>query len=65
MGYKIAFIISLLTGVFFLFKGVFSTQKRDKRYKKGVKYKSNTKLIIFVILSLFCFYITYKLSDFL
>jgi uncharacterized membrane protein HdeD (DUF308 family) len=65
MGYKIVFILSLVLGVFLLFKGVLATQKRDKRYKKGVKYNSNIKLLFYVILSLFCFYLTFKLSDFL
>jgi hypothetical protein len=65
MGFKIAAVLFLLLGIFLLFRGVFSTQKRDKRYKKGVKYKSNTKLIIFVISSLFCFYISFKLSELL
>ena len=65
MGYRIAFFLSLVFGVFLLFKGVLATQKRDKRYKKGVKYNSNTKLLFYVILSLFCFYVTFKLSDFL
>ena len=63
MGLKIAALIFLLLGIFLFFKGVFSTQKKDKRYKKGVKHKTNIKFIILMISGIICFYISYKIFD--
>lgn len=61
MGLSIAAFFFLLLGIFLFFKGVFSTQKKDKRYKKGVKHKTNIKFIILMISGIICFYISYKI----
>ena len=63
MGLNIAALIFLLLGFFLFFKGGVSTQKKDKRYKKGVKHKTNIKFIILLISGIICFYISYKIFD--
>jgi uncharacterized membrane protein YidH (DUF202 family) len=42
-------IVLLLIGVILSLKAFSAFQKRDKRYKKGVKIKTNTKAIIYLI----------------
>jgi len=63
MGLNIAALIFLLLGIFLFFKGVFSTQKKNKRYKKGVKHKTNIKFIVLIISGVICLYISYKIFD--
>ena len=63
MGLNIAALIFLLLSIFLFFKGVFSTQKKDKRYKTGVKHKTNIKFIVFMISGIICSYISYKIFD--
>lgn len=43
-------IVLLSIGVILSLMSFSSFQKRDKRYKKGVKMKTNTKAIIYLIL---------------
>lgn len=62
MGFIVATLIFALFGFVFLLKSIFSSQKKDKRFKKGIKFKTNIKFILFIVLTFLSFFIAYKLS---
>ena len=53
-------LILLVVGLFLLFKSFSAFQKRDKRFKKGVRYQGNKKAIVYLVISGVFIYVSIK-----
>jgi len=61
MSYLIISIFLLAAGIALFVKAFITTQRRDKRFNKGVKRKANFRTLIYSIFGFIAIYASYKI----